>query len=197
MNSDKRMDPSGAPDSVPAAPSSASRRRLLQAGLGASPVVLTFVSRPVVAGGTCQSASASISAGSPGRRGVVVTQCAGLGPVAWTTTSDTAKADSFSTIGSYSMKSGTFTLSSPSIAQVLASTGTAPGDVLARSMAAAYLNLKSGRVPSTIVTQNLLVTMWSAVTTGSLYYTPIAGNSTHWYAADICTWLAKTWQGSN
>ena len=165
MNSDKQIDPSGVPDAGPAAPRSASRRRLLQAGLGASPAVLTFVSRPVVAAGACASASATISAGSPGRAGVVVNQCAGAGPVTWAATANsdmTAKTTTFSSnVGTYVAsvdttttdkkgvtKTSTAVYNDPTVAQVLLSSGTTPKDVLARSMAAAYMNWSTNKVPA-------------------------------------------------
>lgn len=197
MDTDNQMDPSGVPESVPAAPRSASRRRLLQAGLGASPAVLTFVSRPVVAAGACQSPSADLSAGSPGRT-VVVVQCAGIGPTTWTTTKFTATATSTtfsSVIGSYTAQVGSHTYSDPTLAQVLQTTGTDAKSVLARSMAAAYLNWNAKTVPAAIVTPTQLALMWTAATSGS-GYVPIAGGTTTWDAAAISNWLAKTWPGS-
>ncbi len=44
------------------APASQDRRALLRAGVGASPVLLSLVSRPVLAGGTCTVASSFVSA---------------------------------------------------------------------------------------------------------------------------------------
>ena len=196
MDSDKQMDPSGVPDSGPAAPRSASRRRLLQAGLGASPVVLTFVSRPVVGADACKSPSSDMSAGSPGRT-VVVIQCAGVGPVTWDATKSTAvKSTTFSSvIGSYTAQVGSHPYSDPTIAQVLQTTGTDAKSVLARNMAAAYLNWDAKTVPAAIVTPTQLSLMWTAATSGS-GYVPIAGSTTTWDAAAISNWLAKTWPGS-
>jgi len=60
---DERSSPeaSTASDSMPQQPLAASRRNFLRAGAAASPVLLTFVSRPVAAGSTCVVASSFVS----------------------------------------------------------------------------------------------------------------------------------------
>lgn len=62
---------------------SSSRRRLLRGGLAATPILMTVVSRPVMATGTCAPASsyASINASKPGDKPPV--SCHGKSPGYW------------------------------------------------------------------------------------------------------------------
>src|SRR5438552_17349326 len=79
------LDPTDTPSNAEPQPSAggdlkASRRRLLQGGLAAAPVLMTLVSRPVLASSTCTTPSGfvSINASHPG-----APVCDGNGPTYW------------------------------------------------------------------------------------------------------------------
>jgi hypothetical protein len=186
-------------------PQSTSRRRLLQAGLGASPVLLSIVSEPVRASQiVCRSASAFASISAAGAAGVSAnTQqiCNGKGPEDWSGTSikswpagtftgsgDAATAELFSHVFSPGVALGNNL--TPTLKQLLdAKNSNVRNVVLARYFIAAYLNFKSNRTPATVVTDLQLQAMWPQVVAGS--YSPGAGAKA-WTDQDVINWLKQT-----
>lgn len=205
MNTEKKAAAPLATGPNLAAPTSSSRRRLLQAGLGASPAILTIVSQPVRAG-QCRSASAfaSVSAAfaANGTTSAAPLQtCTGLSPTSWNTTATwpttAPKNTLFSSVfsGSYSLQvkkgAAVVVISSPTFSEILASPSAGGGAYsdLARNMVAAYLNFKSLKTPAEVVTGVQLQAMWTAARNGS--YRPTAGGAL-WTTADVNNWLTQT-----
>jgi hypothetical protein len=214
MQSDQKPDLSPLPEVGLAAPKSTSRRRLLKAGLGVSPVVLTFVSQPVPASFTtvtCRAASAFASvqaalAAGVGTSANTAQLCSGNLPSSWKGLSrpywpgGSATADLLFTslFGPYTVTTiGTATVpavttDAPTLFQVLCGAGTTARDVLARNIVAAYLNLQQGLVPATVVSSTQLQSMW--LTAGNTVPSPylVNGLSGGWSLAQVNQFLAHT-----
>jgi hypothetical protein len=186
-------------------PPSTSRRRLLQAGLGASPVLLTIVSEPVRASQVaCRSASAFASISTAGAAGVSAKPaqiCDGKGPEDWSGTSvsrwpagtftgsgDAATAELFSHFFSPGVQLGNNP--TPTLKQLLdAKASTARNVVLARYFIAAYLNFRTNRTPATVVTDLQLQAMWPLVF--NHIYKP-TGSGLTWTDQDVINWFKQT-----
>jgi len=207
------------PSDASAAPSGQSspdghRRRILRAGLGAAPVLLTMVSRPVLAGqwrvvgggggggnGQCFTPSGFVSmpTSQPGRP----YYCSGRTPGYWKQSqhfSDWSIPFYPTTVSGPGGHSATlfkdwFTPSpyAPNITflQVLGLQGGPPDDV-ARHIVASVLNVARGWVP--VLTIQVLKGIWTEYmntgggTTG--YFQPTAG--VKWYHDDIVNYLKST-----
>jgi hypothetical protein len=209
MDSDKKPDSSEASGHGLAVPKSTSRRRLLQAGLGASPVLLTVVSEPVrafvtVNSVTCSSASAFASISAAGAAGVSANTrqvCTGRGPVSWSTTSvsgwpagtfavsgKTAVPELFGQVFSPGVKVGEN--ASPTLKDVVAASASSSRTLsLARYFAAAYLNFKQGYTPPQVVTDIQLKAMWPKAVAGT--YTPVTGGQP-WSDTDLINWFKQS-----
>lgn len=185
MDNDNCKGMSGADTPKSALKVSAGRRKLLRGGLGAAPVLATFVSQPVHATYTCKSASAytSANASRPG-----VSQCSGCSGAWWSAntnswptgcTPNSTRFDTyFSATAAY--PAGT------TLSNVLGRTTTADSDKLARNMVAALMNIKSGRIGAGVFDEAALKTIWtSAISTG---YVPSAGAAA-WNCAAVNQWL--------
>lgn len=185
-----------------------SRRKLLRAGLGASPVVLTVASKPVMATtGRCTSASAfgSINASRPS----MLEYCGGCKPEYWRNstcyaqwpngyypvssvfTPATLFDNCFGAFGGYYGKS---------LLWVMQTTNSGKDEV-ARHCAAALLNGVKGLTPSNVLSAQRVREVWySYVRRG--YYEPTAG--VRWYAnssspagtGGIIEWLKSTMPNS-
>jgi hypothetical protein len=215
MESDKKIDSIDTQGQASAVPKSNSRRRLLQAGIGASPVVLSIVSQPVRAalapGGVCRSASSFASFNANTTNTALssnpVGTCAGIGPASWKSLSETAwtgapgalaiRSNLFVSTGtSYSVTNTAVTpnvvIASPTIFEVVKyGTGTSDRDVLARNIAASYLNLAGGLVPTTVIlSATQLASMWFAAQSPGGTYAVSAG--LNWNAAQLNVWLQST-----
>jgi hypothetical protein len=165
------------------------RRHLLRGAAGAGPVMLTLVSRPVIAGEACRTASAfgSINASRPG--GTVY--CSGRTPGYWK--SHTPWPSPYKASGSHATQ----------FDAVFGSVGGYPGmsllaalnlgaggkDALARHIVAALLNAAQGWTPATILSATLVKAIWTSYVTKG-YYSPTAG--VNWNADQIVTWLLST-----
>ena len=164
------------------------RRNLLRGAIGAAPVMLTLVSRPVI-GASCSSASAfgSINASRPGP----VPSCTGRSPGYWknhaswpagyiaTGSKATQFNTTFGNTGGYPGKS---------LRDVLIQGGGGK-DALARQIVAALLNAANGWVPPTVFSVSTVKAIWTSfVTTG--YYSPTAG--VKWNSTQIINWLTTT-----
>jgi hypothetical protein len=188
---------------------SVSRRSLLRAGLGASPVILTVASRPVMATtGKCSSASAfgSINASRPSK----VDYCGGCKPEYWkqptchpqwptgyypvsrarsgVTTYATKFNDCFGTTAGYPGKT---------LLEVMNLTATGGKDEVARLCSAALLNAVKGLTPGTVLSTVTVKQVWKSYVTKG-YYEPNAG--VRWYptysapagTGGLITWLKST-----
>ena len=207
--SEQSQSPSPTPDdretSGPqAATGKLSRRKLLRAGLGATPVVLTVASQPVMAtSSTCASASAfgSINASRPRQ----IESCGGCKPEYWRNTTCYPRWPSgyypqsslytpatqfdacFGSTGGYYGKS---------LLYVMKTTNSGKDDV-ARHCAAALLNAAKGLTPSTVLSVRAVKDVWSSYVRRG-YYEPTAG--VRWYAyssspagsGGIVEWLKST-----
>jgi hypothetical protein len=213
MESDKKIDSIDTQGQASAAPKSNSRRRLLQAGIGASPVVLSVVSQPVRAaiapGGVCRSASSFASFNANTTNTALssnpVGTCTGIGPagwkdlplLGWPAGATAIRNNPFVSSGtSYSVTDTSVTpnvvIGSPSILQVVKyGTGTSDRDVLARNIAASYLNLAGGYVPTTVIlSATQLESRWFAAQSPGGTYAVSAG--LNWNAAQLNVWLQST-----
>jgi hypothetical protein len=210
MDTGRQIDPPAAAGSSLVAPKSPSRRRLLRAGLGASPALLTIISEPVradVLGSLpCRSASAfaSIAAHGVTTSTQPAQTCFGIQPGGWairsvgswpagtfTGSGATAVSVTFSSVFSPGVTVGTN--SSPTLLQVLESTDA--GLEMARYFVAAYLNIKMVlfATPAKVETELQLKAMWPDAVNGT--YTPITGGNP-WDWATLKSWFLQTMPNS-
>jgi hypothetical protein len=184
-------------DAAPPAQPALSRRRLLRAGAGAAPVVLSFASKPAYAVNGCLSASATVSANTSR---AVPQSCSADGPTTWR---DSDKPNggwpssykiSFSSVFGPSPKYETLNNSDPSLHQVLSEDCkglTADQQALARYLCALYLSfLKSpASVPATVLPNGRsdIKALWSKVGSGT--FSP-AGAGKAWGPAETNAWLS-------
>jgi hypothetical protein len=196
-------DPPSSPDSAPVSSRNpkATRRRFLQGGLAAAPVLMTLVSRPVLAQ-QCTTPSGFVSLGaSTAGRGVT---CMGHMPAYWATPQNFSQWPSgFNPIGAqatlFGPPGGVFTNSpysgSPTLLDVLSAAATphnATTDKTAMFLAAALLNAQAGLTPtlSAVTVRDI----WSEY--GASGYGPAGSFSpssgAHWDALEINEYLMTT-----
>jgi hypothetical protein len=185
-------------------PLSSARRRWLQAGLSAPPVLMTLVSRPVLAAQRCVAPSAFVSLGAsgPGTLG----QCSGYGPDYWRTNPGSwsgycpgsptcTPATPFYLDGG---NRGVFYKPTPptyfngqSLLDVLNETQTGGAYDVGRYLVAALLNGAAGYVPVDILPKSAILDMWKEYAmTGYGHFTPLAG--AQWSSAEIVDYLKST-----
>lgn len=170
----------------------ATRRRLLRGGLGASPVLLTLASRPVIAT-VCRTASASASANAS-RPGANQTPCIGFSPAAWVADSGgswppgVAKATAL--VATYFPAApAPYSIAGTKLIDVLSSADPSSAAVLARAVVAALLNVRSGKTNGGVVSEAQLKTLWpAAVSPGGFSPTP----GIVWNAVQTTAWLTLT-----
>lgn len=188
---------------------SVSRRKLLRAGLGASPVILTVASQPVMAStGRCSSASAfgSINASRPSR----IDYCGGCKPEYWKQptchpqwptgyypvtksrsgyiTYATKFNDCFGSSNGYPGRT---------LLEVMNLSGTGNKNEVARLCSAALLNAAKGLTPSTVLSTQKVKDVWRSFATKG-FYEPTAG--VKWYPSSsipastggLIAWLKST-----
>jgi hypothetical protein len=178
------------------------RRRLIKAGLGAAPVLMTVVSRSAFAtgttGGQCTTPSAYGSINTS-RQDKAYT-CTGLTPGYWKqgqwfsawpapyypTTTTGYGAHTATTFGSVFGPGSVF--SSMTLLAVLQSGGNDDSTALARHIVAALLNAASGRTAS-VLTVSAVKNIWSEFISKG-YFEPTAG--VKWSAAQIVAYLVTT-----
>lgn len=192
--SDKPHAPYG---SLP--PERAGRRRLLQGSLGVAPVLMTVVSRPVLAGAReCSTMSGFLS--MPTSRHGQPQFCRGLTPGFWKQpqkfnqwpagyypqSTKHHPATKFTDIFNPTLFDPNTTL-----LQVL-EMGAGPPNDLARHIAAEALNIAKGWVPVLTLADIQRVWMQYVMTGGGTagYYEPTAG--VKWYHDDIVDYLKST-----
>jgi hypothetical protein len=188
-----------------------SRRRLVQGGAGAAPLLMTLISRPVLGQVTCQSTSAAMSMPTSHAHGQLPV-CSGGSPTFWSQPENfnqwpagyypvgsagpvsLASAGDTATLGGVVGHEATLFaphfLPSPyppetTLLAVLKKRGQ-PHSV-ARHLAAARLNVASGLVP--VLNEATIQTIWLEYTSKG-YFEPTAG--VKWYAPEIVDYLATT-----
>ena len=171
----------------------AARRRLLQAALGSAPVLMTLVSRPVLAV-QCTTPSGFISANaSTAGRGV---NCTGHTPAYWQNPANFAQwPPGFkpeNPMGTrFNDQFDPNLTGNPLLLTVLRfadDPGSTSNDV-ARNVSAALLNAAAGLTP--VLTVQIVKHIWSEFgTTG--FFSPSSG--VHWNATEIIEYLLTTMQ---
>jgi hypothetical protein len=170
----------------------ASRRRLLQGGLAAAPVLMTLVSRPVLAVQcTTPSGYVSLNASTAGR-GV---NCTGHTPAYW------ANPVNFSQwppgfipqvppgpLTRFNAQFEPDLPMNPTLLAVLGFTGSPTNDV-ARYVSAALLNAAAGLTP--VLSAQTVKHIWSEFATVG-HFSPSSGAS--WNASEIIEYLLTTMQ---
>ena len=171
------------------------RRRLLQGGLAAAPVLLTLVSRPVL-GAPCVSMSGTIS-GNTSHSLKHVISCNGLTSGFWRQEQNFSswpypyipktvegvgdrKATKFHPCFAGSQFTG------KTLLDVL-DPSTADRDGLARYIVAALLNAQAGKTP--VLTVANVKTIWAECTAKG-FFEPTAG--VRWYPRDVVAYLKTT-----
>ena len=164
---------------------SAGRRRLLQAGISAAPVVMTVLSRPVLAQpGNCQSPSGFVSgnASNPG-----MNMCYGKAPTYWVT--QTPWPAGSPTLNPATTRVEDVFVGSTDI--TLLKTVLGGGNANPKALiVAAYLNIRNSPplIPPTVLGLLQVQHMWTefAATYG---YTPSTG--AHWSPAELVDYLQR------
>ena len=161
----------------------ASRRLLLRGGLGAAPILMTAISKPVMASVSCAPASSFVSLNAS--RPMNSTTCGGRLPSYWKQGQNysewpTAYPANGSTKAMFDTNFGSVGgYPNQSLAYVLSLAGTDSGrDGLARFVVAALLNAAKGLTPSTVLSVMTAKAIWSDYVTKG-YYEPTAG--IRWY----------------
>lgn len=172
------------------------RRRLLKGGLGASPLLMTLISRPVLGDGfRCVSPSGYTS--MPSSRQPETHKCDGGTPGFWKQeqhfkawpagyypkTKNGNQATTFAPFFSYSPYTPETTF-----LQVLETMG-GPPDSVARHIVAAVLNAEKGW--TTVMTVAAIKNIWNSYRTLG-YFEPTAG--VRWYHDQIQNYLESTMQ---
>ena len=167
----------------------AGRRRFIRGAGVAVPVILSVASRSTLAC-TCLSPSASASINllhSRPNRGDDG-KCAGLSPGYWKTHDyGPAAKTKFSLIDG-----GGNTYSNKTMKEVVGLTGNENFAALARHLAAAWCNLRSGKVSSNVLDLKDLQAMWNG-RNGA--YSPTAG--VYWGSSQIIDYILTTFYENN
>jgi len=174
-----------------------SRRRLLQSGLAAAPVLLTLVSRPVL-GQTCTTMSGHVS-GNMSRPGGATISCTGLTPGFWKQEQHFSSWPSPCIPKTVTVAGGatrqatkfhpTFAGSqfgAKTMLEVLDPT-TADTAGLGRHIVAALLNCHAGRTPVLSATQ--VKNMWAEIAAKGFFEPTV---NVRWYARDCVAYLKTT-----
>ena len=173
-------------------PSSLTRRRWLQAGLSASPVLMTVISRPVLAAQCVPpSAYVSLGASAPG----MYAACGGNGPQTWidpNTVWPLPYIRETSLFNPVFAPPG-FSLPSPDGPTLLAVLQDSTYNDVAKYVVAALLNSadpSSPLVPTSILSLAAIKHIWTESVGGVGSFTPSPGAS--WGPAEIVDYLKST-----
>ena len=183
------------------------RRRLVQGGVGAAPLLMTLVSRPVLGQVPCQTGSDTLSGPTSHPHGQQPV-CSGGSPSYWSQNLDKWPAGYYPTSAGDTGTAGALTLSAATGGSVgqqatlfappflpspyppdttLLAVLQNPGDAVAQHLAAARLNVASGLVP--VLNEAKLQTIWLEYTSKG-FSEPTAG--VKWYAPEIVSYLTTT-----
>ena len=183
--------------SITALPASTGRRRLLRAGLGATPVLFTAAAKPVLGQTLCTAASAMGSAGSAVMRTASI--CSGLTPSQWKERASQWPLPFCGTASGYTQTEATLyhcpvtgfagrVFGQLTMLEVLdVGEGGVGPRAAGRYMVAALLNACSGRTP--VLTETSVRNMWNDLVTHG-YYEPTAG--VRWQALEVIAYLKTT-----
>ena len=179
------------------------RRRLVRGGLGAAPLLMTLVSRPVLGEVTCLSCSAHLS--GPTSHPHEQQVCSGGSPNYWSQNLNewpspyqaTTDAEASAALGSSStlfattantatLFAATFSPSPypPETTYLAVLNMSGPSNEVARHLVAAQLNVAKGWTP--VLDAGRIQEIWLEYT-GKGYFEPTAG--VKWYEADIVAYL--------
>jgi len=178
--------PSTLPRGSEAMSAQLSRRRLLRAGLGAAPVLMTIASRPVFAGGTeCHTPSShmSINASVHGK----TQYCDGGSPGYWKKTHEGSWPPPYETGTLFDTVFGSASGYPNKTLLYVLDLGGGGKEELARHIVAALLNAAKGWTP--VLTVAMVIDIWQSWATLG-YYEPTAG--IHWDSAQITKYLKTT-----
>lgn len=185
-------DPTDTPSSTePPSPSGgdlkASRRRLLQGGLAATPVLMTLISRPVLAQSTCTTPSGFVSANAS-HPGAPV--CSGNGPTTWYNNRNTSWPSPYKPNDNFKkyftpdlMLPGN---NNPKLEDVVNPSQTT--NAVARYVVAALLNAGPPSL-TPVLSANAVKSIWTEFATGGSF-SPSAG--AHWTADEIVDYVRST-----
>ncbi|MCQ8180319.1 hypothetical protein NP603_04290 [Methylomonas sp. SURF-1] len=180
-----------------------SRRSFAKAGI-VSPLVMTLISRPAMAGGVCFSPSRSLSKNTSVSQNGNYGECNGISPGNYKTQTNplmpsynwpssvppstpfhplfkrgsTAKGTLFETGTGLNLRSRT-------LLEVLGLNGSGDPSKLAFHTIGAYLNCVNGFIPTNVLTKEKVVSIWEEYVTNG-FYEPFAG--VKWYAGDIVSY---------
>ena len=183
IDSPRNPGKAGEPPNTRAVPSPG-RRRLLQAGISAAPVIMTVASRPVLAAGNCQSPSGFVS-GNASNQGTTV--CTGRTPAYWAGQSTWPTGDP--NLDPNVTKVQDVFRGSSDVSLLKAVLGGGSADVKAQ-IVAAYLNIRysSLLIPPTVLTLTQVQHMWTEFAANQ-GYTPSTG--AHWNAGELLDYLQR------
>jgi hypothetical protein len=167
------------------------RRRLLQAGASAAPIVMTVASRPVLAAVQCDSPSGftSLNVSHPGPG-----TCLGRSPISWTDKKDNwpvayTSDPRFQTLFGPSGSFGTAIAANKKLSDVMKHSSDAPWD-LAKHIIAAFFNAATPALgTATLLSQATVKHMWIEYSTNGTY-SPRAGAT--WNYNEIIAYLKTT-----
>jgi len=186
---DSRKDPGNAVPPLEAGDvRNRGRRRLLQAGASAVPVVMTVASRPVLAQVQCLTPSAAVSGNASGQAAVF---CTGVAPSVWsgtgtwpTYTKATAKFKDFFSpdlLGHANiLMQEVLTLAAPA----------GSNDEVAQYVLAALLNHESNKVPDSILPLAVIHKIWADYNNGNGTYQ--VNGSVSFNGSQIVTYIKST-----
>jgi hypothetical protein len=158
------------------------RRRLLRAGLGAAPVLLTLTSSALGADGVSNVGSAaSVARASP--------PCDGCSPDAW---AESPWPQSIDPGATFNPLFAAHLEPDVSLKRLFAAGSFTEEQQVARHCAAALLNAQSGKTPATVLGADAVRQVWASYEARG-YYEPIPGSGVKWQAGRIIDWIATTY----
>ncbi|MFT4173716.1 MAG: hypothetical protein QM639_14225 [Rhodocyclaceae bacterium] len=184
---DQTPHTSDAPSPAPAVQEA--RRRLLRGGLIGAPVVLTLVSRPVLAQETCASPSRAMS-GNLSRPVTGLPPCAGR-TISYYTPPERCpiktKDYPFSRLFSQGSYSGC-NFGTKTVYQVLNLRSPTVDQRLGQCFTAALFNIRAGLVSPKVLTETTLRNIWNEYAGKNGTYQPFAGGPM-WRARDLLAYF--------
>jgi len=164
------------------------RRRLLQAGISAAPVVMTVASRPVLAQVACQTPSAAVSGNASGQ---TPTLCSGFSPSSWSSQASwptyhkpSAKFNDFFSPD----LSGNTNIKMKDVLTLAAPVGS--NNEVAQYVLAALLNHESNKVPDSVLSLAAIKAIWAEYNNGAGTYK--VNGSVSFNGAQIVTYIKST-----
>ena len=207
MTNPENTSPAGTPPPTDG-PQVSDRRHFVRAGLGAIPVVMTLVSRPVLGQQVqCFAPSAFVS----GNQSIPnAATCAGAGPGFWRNSvhfsswpsgvypidqpNNGPKATTFCSV--FACMAGVYSPTTTLLQVVNGSVGAGPPDDVGGHIVAAYLNLLAGLVPPSVLSLMTIRDIWQQyISTGGGtvgYYNPLGATGPKWFHNDIVSYLMTT-----